>query len=475
MCGERSPALPDGGAELSRLLGAFRVDSLGDGDSVAGINQLASMAIALADLARPGSGIVTPQQRRLKIGCSILAAGPGTASGILDEVLPPVRKCQDNLLAQLNRLIKNDKEEESRTNGRRWVLNVNPRPCAGETALFDITTGDPELGPLFGTRADQWVEVVAAYPTEGMADLASRSRVFIAAATPRLLEQQLPEAHLGSPLVAASLNHAPDASKFATLCPALMDGLIPAGPSGETVTGRLIVTDARGLLREVATSGDDKTAWLGRLLWLVEGGAGPVPPPECDSAVGIANLVPRFELAVQRAFAGRLDNHKPAPVLYKHDLAKIQSRWMRFLSDVEKSCPGITLVARRLPATLTYGLRRLVTADGIPEGFRYTNEGVEALARLLVQRMANHRAALLFSAADGRRQEDKLRIFNKLVEGAADTRSIYHPLHLPADYCRELLHELASENFVERNGRLWSCVEGREVTAGSSHRLQLDV
>jgi len=474
----RAVVRPSDTVEFPTLQRAFRVESLGDGNRMAGINQLSAMAIVLANLARPGSGIITPEGRRLEVCCSLLATGPVVSSAILDDVLTPVRRCQDNLLSQLDRYHKSDVAEASRETGRRWEAN-SPSPDAGESALFDLAAGNPDIPPLFGDRKDQWIDVVASAPSESVAGLVRHPRIYVAAPTPKLLEQQLPGSHLGMPLVALNLNHAADAGKFGNICPLLMDGLIPAGPSGESVIGRMLVTDPRGLLREVATTNEDKAAWLARLLWLVDGdsSAGPNPgtPAVNEHVVSLPRLHSRFENAVKRGFADRLDTRTSGPIEYEYDLTAAQCRWMAFLADMEKSVPGITTVARRLLVTLVFGLRQLVTADKIPNGFHYPDEDVEALARLLVRRMANHRASLLFSAADTRRMKDKRRIFDKLADGAHDSRSIYKPLHIQADYCRDLLSEMKVDNFVERNASLWNRIEGRTLTANSSEHLQLDI
>ena len=474
----RAMVRPSDTVEFPTLQRAFRVESLGDGNRMAGINQLATMAIVLANLARPGSGIITPEGRRLEVCCSLLASGPAVSSAILDDVLTPVRRCQDNLLSQLDRYHKSDVAEASRETGRRWEAN-SPSPDAGESALFDLAVGNPDIPPLFGDRADQWMDVVASAPSESVAGLIRQPRIYVAAPTPKLLEQQLPGSHLGMPLVALNLNHATDAGKFGNICPLLMDGLIPAGPSGECVIGRVIVTDPRGLLREVATANEDKSAWLARLLWLVDGdsSAGPNPgtPAEDDPVVSLPGLHSRFENAVKRGFADRLDTRTSGPIEYEYDLAAAQCRWMAFLADMERSVPGITTVARRLLVTLVFGLRRLVTAEKIPGGFHYPDEDVEALARLLVRRMANHRASLLFSAADARRTADKRRILNKLGDESLAARQIYHPLHLTADYCRELLTEMVADVLVEHNGYLWNRIEGKALVVTSSDHLQLEV
>jgi len=467
---------PDNAA-LSTLLRVFQVDALGDGQPDVGVNQLAAMAITLANLARPGSGIVTPEGRLLQIGTNLLTTGPMVTGAIIDEVVSPTRRCQDNLLSQLSRLLKENQAEDARHPERRWRLQSELKPSAGETALFGLFQEGSEMGPMIGTHANEWRKVVSTAPSMGFADLVELPRAFIAAPSLKLLEKQLTGAHLGQALVAIGLNHVTDAAKFGDLCPSLMDGLIPAGPSGECVSGRLLVTDGRGLLREIATTANDKSAWLTRLLWLVEGKAGLELPllSEDRELVRLDKPNTRFEHAVQLGFADRFNNHDTEPQLSQYGFVKHQPRWVAFLTDMEQSLPGITMVARRLLASLVFGLRRLVEAEDIPKGLRYSIGGVEALARLLVQRMANHRATLLYSADEARRLKDKRKILTKLTNGRLNTRSIYRPLHIGADLCKELLDEMEAAKLVERNGSNWERIEGKTLPSGSVGHLQLEV
>lgn len=473
---EELTGLPADATGFPTLQSAFGVDSLGDGNRMAGINQLSAMAIVLANLASPGSCIMTKEGRRLEVGCSLLSSGPLVTGSILDEIVTPVRRCQDTLLEQLSRLLKADKAEGAREADRRWNLNSNPKQSAGEADLFDLMAGDPDIGPLFASREDQWANVVTAAPSECIDDLIRCPRVFIAAPKLKLLEQQMAAAHRRQALVAINLNKVTDVAKFSGICPTLIDGLIPGGPSGETISGRLLVLDSSGLLREAITADNDKSAWLNRLLWLVEGNAGPELPPQTEdkNTVSLTNLHERFERAVQRDFANRVNTTKPEPIVYKCDFSAIQARWMCFLTNGKSSCE-ITTAAKGLLPSLVFGLRRLVAADAIPSGFHYPNEDVEALARLLAKRMINHRASLLFSAAEARRMKDKRRILNKLAEGAFDTRLIYHHLRLQADYCRELLSEMKADNIVECCGYYWNRIEGRSLMAKSNEHLQLEV
>ena len=462
---------------LSSLLTTFQAAQLGDGDLVVGTNQLAAMAITLANLARPGSGIKTPTRRIYEVGCNVLGTGPLMTSVILEELVPPVRRCQNNLLAHLTRLRQKDAAEATRAPSRRWNLSNGPKPNAGEDALFYIATADPNIGPLIGERGDEWIDVVSDAPPEKLEDLMQRPRAFIAATTSELLVRQLADSHLGKAFVVLGLNQNKDAAKFSAVCPAIIDGLIPAGPSGETVGGKILVTAPGEILRELLMAADEETTWLERLLWLVEGKAGPNAPTEkeCEEAITLPEVTTRFDNAVRLLFVNRLKNHEAEPVISECDFTDMQARWVAFLSDMERSLPGITGTARRLLASLIFGLRLLVGRAKIPKGFRYHIKGVEALARFLVHRMANARAAILFSAEETSKLRMKRKIFAKLSNATLDNRSIYHPLHLPAACCEELLSEMEADGLVKCLGREWKRIEGTELPSDPVRHLALEV
>jgi len=80
-----------------------------------------------------------------------------------------------------------------------------------------------------------------------------------------------------------------------------MGGMIPAGPAGESVRARLLVTDPGSVLSMAAKADGDKTTWLARLLWLVDGSAGPeLSSAEApDGAHRLPNVNARFEHAVR--------------------------------------------------------------------------------------------------------------------------------------------------------------------------------
>lgn len=461
---------------LRHLLTAFDARALGEGDETTGINLLAAMAITQANLAHPGSGIRTTDGRLIPVGCNLLAAGARTTNMVLDDVVMPVGRCQNNLLGQLARLLKSDKAEGERSLRnlpRKWILSKGQTGNAGENALFQLMVDGGEQVPLLGTREDQWVNVVGFAPSEHFGDLVGRPRAFIAAPTPVLLDRQLAGVHRGQALVTIGLSRAADAAKFGKVCPALMDGLMPAGPFGDTVTGRLLVTVPASELSNAATAGGDETAWLARLLWLVDGSHGPEPVPQQGgdgNIVRLPNLTARFEYAVRRIFAKRLNSQKPEPMIDESDFAPLQARWMKFLADMEKNVPDISGMARSLFASLVFGLSRLVHAAETPEGFKYYMDGIEDLARHLIRRMANARSAIRSSSEKEWKLRYKQRILAKLADGPQDNRFLYRILHLPANVCENLLAEIESDNRVKRRGRQWELVGDATLPGDQSHR-----
>ena len=460
---------------LHHLLTAFDARALGEGDETTGTNLLAAMAITLANLAYPGSGIRTTDGRLIPVGCNLLAAGARTTNMVLDDVVMPVGRCQNNLLGQLARLLKNDKAEDERALRnlqRRWNLSKGQTGNAGENALFQLMLGGGEQVPL-EPREDQWTDVVGSAPSEHFGDLVGRPRAFIAAPTPALLERQLACIHRGQALVTIGLSRTADAAKFGKVCPALMDGLMPAGPFGDTVTGRLLVTIPASELSNAATAGGDETAWLGRLLWLVDGSHGPELMPQQSgdgNIVRLPNLTARFEYAVQWSFAKRLGSQNPEPVKCGFDFAPLQVRWMSFLADMERNVPDISGTARPLLASLAFGMARLAQAAKTPKDFKYYLDGVEGLARHLIHRMANARSAILCSSEKEWKLRYKQRILAKLADGPQDNRFLYRILHLPANVCENLLAEIESDNRVKRRGRQWELVGDATLPGDQSHR-----
>jgi hypothetical protein len=72
---------------LNELLNIFGAERLGEGNLVAGANLLAAMACSLANIQRPGSGLVADDGSTLKVGTSLLIFGSHSAGLISERVL----------------------------------------------------------------------------------------------------------------------------------------------------------------------------------------------------------------------------------------------------------------------------------------------------------------------------------------------------------------------------------------------------
>ena len=455
---------------FQKLLTTFDAIGLGEGDRIAGGNLLAAMAITLANISRTGSGIGSPGLGRMRAGMSALVSGSLSSSLINDDVVREVAINQNNLSAQLQRLF-GDKLADARKNGLTSIeFPSGPKANPSENALFQL---EQKESLVTYDVQDKWAEALHYPPNPRIEDLAARPKVFVTATCAADLERQLVGLHGSRPLVVLGLNRPADAAALGDTCTAIMDGRFPAGPLGETAAGNLLITDPGDVLTDVAKSADDKAAWLGRLLWLVDGDAGPEPPglAEGEIEVRLVNMAERFATALNQAFAARLNNHDAGSKVHELDLAAAQFRWVKFLKGMEKDLPGICGTARGLLATLSFGLLELGRTKGC-DRLEVNVEGIEAFARHLVLRMAKARAAILFSADEARKLKDMRRIFCQLGGGQQmRQRDIYRNLTILAPYCGELLLEMETGGLVRRTGDTWEKAEGATISDLPTHRL----
>lgn len=442
-------------SELHKLLTTFQAISLGEGDLNAGANLLTAMAVTLANIARPGSGIKPPETGQMRVGLSLLVNGSLTASLVQDDVITETALRQNNLLGQIRRLFR-DKTADAKKEGPRAVeFPGGPKTNYSGNALYQLEHRDllvPE------DAVETWKDVFDLPPNPRIEDLAARPKVLVTAGSAKDLMKQLTGLHDNRPLVVLGLNSAGDASRLLEPCNALLDGLLPCDEWGETVLGNLLVTDPGNLLAEFAAKPSDATRWLGRLVWLVDGDTGP------DANAGHAehetrisgNMTGRFGSALSQGLAKRFNNHKANPIEYSCELDDAQPRWLKFLKDMEPRLPGIAGTARPLLATLAFGLIELANSN-VPDSprLRFSVTGIEALSRWIIRRMANARAAMNNSGGRQLRMGRYRKILNRLAERSQTSRDLYRALGLSADLCDDLLVGLESEGLVRRDGNRW--------------------
>ncbi|MCP5538366.1 MAG: hypothetical protein H7A51_19300 [Akkermansiaceae bacterium] len=438
--------------DLQPLLKTFTATSQGEGDVNAGTNLLVARAVTLANLARPGSGIQMPDGVQMKVGCSLLVSG-GLVSGlVLDGVLAEAGRQQNILIAHLRR-----EAENALIGAREKGRQQNPP----STAFQDLSLMD---GLLFNNPARRFAVSLQSPPRPLIRDLVARPKTIVTTKGPRDLEKQLSCIHECQPVVALTLFDDAEASAYAPTCRSLLDGLYPVESTGETAKAQLLVNDPTGVASRVDSGTGGKAAWLGHMVWLVDSSEGPdAAEATCsEGKLYHSDTSGRFHQALNLAFSHRFVTIKPEPLIRDFDLKTVQFRWAAFLRDMEGRLPGISGTARNLLATLAFGLTELANAPNHNK-LTFTPEGVAALGRWAIHRMANARAAMRDSTRQERLQNLAIKIIGMLEDAPVACRDIYRSLGIPANDCKEALHALEADGLARQAGNGWKRIGRRSI------------
>ncbi len=457
---------------LKNLLTSFNATWLGEGDINAGTNLLVVNAVTLSNLSRTGCGIQPSKLNRMKAGCSLLVSGALSSSHAVNDVVIEVGIRQNNLTAQLRRLI-GDKLADAKKKGQRTIeFPSGPEANGSENALFNLEQKD---SLIHCEPQEQWAEALKFPPNPRIDDLAARPKMLVTVKGPKDLDKQLYGLHGNRPLVVIGLNEPTEVSAYADTCNALLNGPYPVGEDGETVMGNLLVTDSGSALARVALQADDKSAWLGRMVWLVDGTVGPdaVENVPDEGKFEASDTGARFGEALSAVLGKRLDNHNAGTQVHDFELGEAQIRWVAYLKEMDGRLPGITRTARGLLATLAFGLIELAQAPNCKR-LTVTPEGVEALGRWIIQRMANARGEMLHTADLERHMKIAQKIFFNLGKGGMGNRDIYRQASISADLCRELLWNMKADGMLRYNEQKWEHVEGAVFSDSLRNRLALE-
>ena len=198
-----------------------------------------------------------------------------------------------------------------------------------------------------------------------------------------------------------------------------------------------------------------------RTLWLTDSAAG----PELGSiqpngvTVKLDQIQARYDTAMNAAWVARLDYSEAVPNAVsntvKCDWSKFQAKWITFLKGMEAELPGITGSARSLLATLVFGLYKVASAWTV-DNFVLNSDDIAALARWLIRRMANARAAMLHTQRQARIRSVAHRIALRLAEGPHSERELIRRIHrLLISDCSLALTLLTVEGVVVRSDDRW--------------------
>lgn len=456
---------------LADLLATFNATFLGEGDINCGTNLLVSMATTLANVSRPGSGIWASKSFLLRAGSNLLVSGGLTSSLVADRIFREVAARQNNLIAQAHRLMNDKIEDANKTGLRMTRFPEGPGRNASQRAMRE-TEGEESLVCL--DPLNTWEDVMRCPPNPKIDELAQKAKALVTAANPKDLDRQLAGLHINRPLIALTLRQPADVPALEETCGGMIDGVLPSGEYGEMILGNLLITDPTNLLAKVVPGSGEEPGWVERMVWLVDGNYGPEAREANlpETGVRTGSMVMRFERALLRALAKRFNNQDTSEEVHEFDLGPHQLSWAEYLRTMEGRLPGISGTARGFLGTLTYGLIELARAPGY-QGLKFSPEGVEALGRWVIERMANARVEMTHSAELERRFEIARKIFFKVLGGPLNDRDIYRALSIRAELCRELLRVMEEVGVLQQDAKRWECVEGAVFSDSIRDRLAL--
>ena len=442
--------------DLNNFLAFTGTDQLGEGDTIPGANLLACAACTIANLAEPGSGIVSPEGLKIKVGSSLLINGAMSASLVREQVCSELTTMQNNWSAHLKRLLEDVKAQEAKPGMKSFNVPTG-RSSNSENTLLRLQQADPLL---WDSEEESWIEVIDSPPVPRLLDMTAAPKVIVTATGAASLKEQLVGLHRKRPLVIMGLNDKSASPELAATCASLMNGTLPDGIGVETVTGNVLLMDSDNRLAGLAEdSRKHDIAWLGNMPWLTDGAAGPEAEAKLSKDIKPIDQMPaRINRALQFAMAGRLRNDQSDPVIYQEEFTAAQKRWILFLKDMENSLPGIVGSARQLLATLVFGMHEITHVPGFKKihiHFSY----IEAFAQLLIQRMANARNAIYIDAEALQRARLARALLARLKDGRQPPRDLYRSLGIRAELCHDILDDLARKNYVCKAGSDWSLTE----------------
>ena len=459
---------------LQEVLTIFSARELGQGDAAAGANLLAAMCCSLAGMQNPGSAVVTPGESHLpgtygdsfEVDTHFIVSGARSASLIQGKVIDGLAMSQNRANEQLT-AFELEVEQERAVTWRQPTVNLAESiKKSSRSKLADQMLNNCN-STISQTDDKPWLMGEDRY--RNVHGLVSHPLVYITAtASPSKFEAQLRGCHEGRPVLHAALNRIEDFAQRGAQCLSVIDGCwtSPTGPG--TVRGTVMVNDPGSLLGEVLAEGGHPASLMSRLLWLVDGHTGPMPPEiaVAKSTVPLGAIQARYRKAMELAWDKRLQLGKVSPFRceYEH-MADYQVRWMDFLREIEHGFPGITGSARNFFPTLFLGLYMIIHAmANRPQGFKWSLDQVLALAKFLVRRMVNARASALDTGDAARLKRLAGKILSKLADCPHTVRDLTRRSHrLPGELCYQVLIGLESDGMVRQQGGRWQLVPGIET------------
>lgn len=438
----------DDSAPLAALQRNLGVTDLGNGDPVVGFNLLATMACTLAHLAPDDGSVIHRDGSPARLGTSILVMGSGSSGRIVDEIIAEIGRRQNNVVSHIESYFKWN--EAARSNKEISRLDFK-KEMDSSVALISETQS--EFGDMLKGHQESWQKVLEQTPHQSINKIGKHPKFLVSVGGKKSIEPQLDRLRPGSPLVHLGLSHPDDLIRHSETISALLNGHYPLDDGVRTIKGNFLITDPMQVLIDAARNPDERTRWLGQLLWLTDCDAGPDAPdqPEGAPSPSEIRIERHFRQALSHVMTYRLNLPNMAPLVAPQIPYATKLRWTNFLKEMEPRLPGISGAARNLLTTLAFGLELMTPR---PNGL--TISGLEAFARFLVRRMANARISILHAGELARRRDQIFRVFTKLGSGPLHERKICRDLKITAADRDGALRWLEEANLVRpTTGNTW--------------------
>lgn len=455
--------------ELTPLLKNFQVAALGGGDPTAGCNLLAAMACTLANLAPDDGSIVHPDSSPARLGTSLLIHGSATSGRVVDEIITELSRKQDNLLQHMQSYLTATRKWKARP---RYVELHTAEP-GEDTSMSYIQRTQNQASTFRGGPSQAWLAVLDTPAQPSLAQVMMQPKFFVSVRGRKDIETQMAKLRPGPALVHLGLNHQDDITHFSDNGAAILEGRFALDNGTRTIKGHLLTTDPMLVLATAAQEPDERTLWLGQLVWLSDGAHGPdAPAPIPNSVVHSSAVVEQnFRCALSQLLAQRLEPQEEASFRLCADIRPHLLGWRAFLTSMEPQLPGISMAARNLLTSLFFGLQLMAKE---PNALCATS--VTALSRFLVKRMANARLSIMRSGELVRRRNQIERIFHKLGTGPVDSRKICCDLKISSADRDHALRWMKSAKLVtQRQHRKWELCEGAQLNFADCSAPLLEV
>jgi hypothetical protein len=443
--------------ELTPLIKGFQVAALGGGDPTAGCNLLAAMACTLANLAPDDGSIVHPDGSPARLGTSLLIHGSATSGCVVDEIITELCHKQDNLIQHLQSYLTANKKWKAQPN---YVELHTAEPGEDESMTY-IERTQAKANAFQGDHSQTWRAVLDTPAQPSLAQVMMQPKFFVSVRGRKDIETQMAKLRPGPALVHLGLTQTDDIGDFSDNGAAILEGRFALENGTRVIKGHLLITDPMHVLATAAQKPDERTLWLGQLVWLSDGDHGPdAPTPDPNSAVySSAPVEHNFRRAISQLLAQRLSPQEQVSFKLCADIHPDLLGWRMFLSQMEPQLPGISMAARNLLTSLFFGLQ-LMTKN--PK--ELCAASVATLARFLVGRMAQARLSIMRSGELVRSRNQIARIFGKLGNGPADSRKICRDLKISSAERDRALRWMQSAKLVtQQQHKEWKLCEGARL------------